>query len=207
MTFEEQLAFGQMGESLIAQWLRRRGYNILPAYEKEIDNGKGPRLFTASSEYPQLVAPDLFVMGNGKFMWIEAKHKTRFSWYGKRKCWVTGIDLHHYEDYCRVADVTDLPVWLLFLHRDNHASLSDVNRWGAPRECPVGLFGEEVSFLRRPVNQSHTSGEYGSSGMIYWRHETLRHIAPVENLIPGIIIEPISVPMQPQREQQLAFPI
>ena len=47
MNFSDTLKQGQLGESLIAKWLRRQGWSILPAYEKEIDNGKGPRLFMA----------------------------------------------------------------------------------------------------------------------------------------------------------------
>lgn len=139
MSFATSLATGQLGESLIAQWLRRRGWHVLPAYEKETGDYKGPRLFMAQgSDKAQLIAPDLLTMRNGDFRWIEAKHKTHFSWYGKEQRFVTGIDLHHYGDYCRVADETGIDVWLMFLHREENTWQEDVVKWGAPPKCPNG---------------------------------------------------------------------
>lgn len=184
MNFADSLAVGQMGESMIAQWLRLRGFHVLPAYEKEIDNGKGPRLFTASNTgHAQLIAPDLFVMGKGQFMWIEAKHKTRFSWYGRNRYFVTGVDLRHFHDYCRVADATQLPVWLLFLHQCAETWPEDVRKWGAPPVCPVGLFGREISFLRK--TNSHQSEKWGATGMIYWRpYEHLIELATLDEVSP-----------------------
>lgn len=56
--FEAKLAEGRVGEGLIASYLRSRGANILPVYEIEQPNGKGPRVFSADNR--QLVAPDMF---------------------------------------------------------------------------------------------------------------------------------------------------
>lgn len=50
VTFEEKLKVGQIGESLIAQWLRLRGCHVMPVYEMEIGSGKGPRLFSATGQ-------------------------------------------------------------------------------------------------------------------------------------------------------------
>lgn len=177
--FSQQLAIGQLGESLIAQWLRRLGWNVLPAYEKEIDNGKGPRLFTAHNT--QLVSPDLFIMRRQSFMWVEAKHKTRFSWYGIGGYFVTGIDIRHFEDYCKVADTTELPVWLLFLHREAATWPDDIRKRNAPPTCPVGLFGQDINVLRSKC--SHRSDKHGPSGMVYWRpYNHLRFLATLESM-------------------------
>lgn len=167
--FEENLRQGQIGESIIAKWLRRRGWHVLPAYEKEIDNGKGPRLFTAngSASTAQLVAPDILGIRSGSFKWFEAKHKTRFSWYGKGGYFVTGIDKRHFDDYCKVADVTGLPVWVLFLHTDSKTWPMDVEKWKAPPQCPTGLFGAEITKMSE--QKSHQSDNHGTSGMYYWR--------------------------------------
>ena len=73
MTFRAQLRYGIAGESAIALWLRARGMCVLPAYEKVIDSGKGPRLYMPNDA---LIVPDLLAFGNGKTLWIEAKHKT-----------------------------------------------------------------------------------------------------------------------------------
>jgi hypothetical protein len=180
--FREQLEIGQLGESLIAQWLQKRGWHVLPAYEKEIDTGKGPRLFAATaSGGGRLISPDLLIMKGGIFQWIEAKHKTRFSWYGLGKHFVTGVDIRHFAVICKVADITGLPVWLLFLHKESQTWSSDVERWNAPSVCPTGLLGQDISILR--LKQSHRSDKYGKSGMIYWQpFEHLRFIAEFQEI-------------------------
>ena len=182
-SFADYLASGQLGESLIAQWLRRRGWHVLPAYEKEIDNGKGPRLFMAEgADKAQLVAPDLLAMRGGRFMWFEAKHKTRFSWYGNGGYWVTGVDRKHFADYCRVADETGLDVWLLFLHRESAAWPDDIARWGCDPICPTGLFGGSIAKLRLPPpdGQSHESNRHSATGMVYWQPR--RHLIRIAEL-------------------------
>lgn len=78
-TFATQLERGKIGESLIAEWLKRKGYHILPVYEKEISEGKGPQIFTAEGR--GLVAPDLLAFKSDKMQWVEAKHKSVFSWH------------------------------------------------------------------------------------------------------------------------------
>jgi hypothetical protein len=188
-SFADSLSTGQLGESLIAQWLRRRGWHVLPAYEKELGEYKGPRLFMAMGcESAQLIAPDLFTMRNGDFRWIEAKHKTHFSWYNIGKRFVTGIDLRHYGDYCRVADATGVDVWLMFLHRDENTWREDVIKWGAPSKCPTGLFGNRLSELRKVENRSHISDKHGPSGMIYWAPGMgLKKLADLCDVMPELM--------------------
>jgi hypothetical protein len=166
--FDQSLAVGQLGESLIAHWLRNKGWHVLPAYEKEINNGKGPRLFLASdSAETELITPDLFAMKSGQFLWVEAKHKSTFTWYGKGRYWTTGVDKRHFADYVRVQQETGIEVFLYFLHRESTTRPDDVRKWGAPTECPTGLFGREIDYLNR--HYSHESPKWGTSGMYYWR--------------------------------------
>lgn len=181
--FRETLAVGQLGESLIARWLRARGWHVLPAYEKEIDNGKGPRLFLANgSPAAELITPDLLTLRGASFKWVEAKHKTTFTWYGKGRCWETGIDLRHWHDYQQVQAITGIPVYLFFLHRDSHTRPEDVARWGAPPECPTGLFAGGVEKLSEA--NSHESPKWGPTGMIYWQPFThLRKIAELADVL------------------------
>lgn len=189
MNFSDTLKQGQLGESLIAKWLRRQGWSILPAYEKEIDNGKGPRLFMAvDALHDQLITPDLLCIKGREFRWLEAKHKTRFSWYGKGGYFVTGVDLRHFEHYCHVRDEIGLPVYLMFLHTDSRTWEPDVRKWNAPEWCDTGLYGEEINFLRE--NKSHTSPDYGPTGMIYWRPNVhLRKYASLGSVWPERNIE------------------
>lgn len=171
MNFNTQLRFGQAGESVIARWFRSRGYAVMPVYEKIIDSGKGPQLFLPNDE--ALIAPDIFVFKTDNASWIEAKHKTAFSWHRITGRWVTGIDLRHYNDYLKVEDSTPWPVWLLFLHEGGQAKDS-------PSDSPRGLFGGSLAYLRK--NESHRSDNWGKSGMVYWSINSLRLIATLEEV-------------------------
>lgn len=168
--FQQTLAMGQIGESAISLWLRSRGNWVLPVYEKEIDEYKGPRLFLPQGE---LIAPDLLVINHATCYWVEAKHKTAFSWYRVGQCWVTGIDIVHYTDYLRVNDESPYPVWLLFFHRGGQAKDS-------PDQSPSGLFGGSISRLRHCEN--HRSDRFGKGGMVYWKHRSLTLLATLQEL-------------------------
>lgn len=169
--FARSLANGRVGESLIANWFKRRGYSILPVYEKELGEGKGPQLFTAEGG---LIAPDMLCFKGEKVMWIEAKHKSVFSWHRRTQRWVTGIDIRHYEDYQRVEAQSPWPVWLLFLHREGYTA-------EPPHNCPVGLFGGDLPYLVKHENHRH--GNWGSGGMVYWARETLKKIARLTEMV------------------------
>jgi len=170
MTFQQTLEYGLAGESTIACWLRSRGFAVLPAYEKIIDNGKGPRLYMPEGS---LIVPDLLAFNQEKALWIEAKHKTAFSWHRITERWVTGIDVCHYEQYCQVDERTPWPVWLLFLHDGGQAKDS-------PPASPSGLFGERLSILRKCENHRHDN--WGRSGMVYWSVDVLKRLAVLDEL-------------------------
>lgn len=170
--FEDCLIIGTAGESAIAKWVRKKGAYVLPVYEKIIDNGKGPRLYTPSGE---LIAPDILVMSDKGISWIEAKHKSGFSWNRTRGIWVTGIDLRHYFDYINVAKSLPYPVFLLFLQA------------GEPtKDCPYshspsGLYGGEILSLAK--KESHRSDRHGPSGMVYWEISALKKYAEYNDVI------------------------
>ena len=169
--FAAALASGQVGEGRIAQWLLARGWNVLPVYETELDTGKGPRLYTPDRP---VIATDMFIFRADSALWIEAKTKTRFTWYRIAEQWETGIDLRHYLDYLRVDDATPWDVWLMFLHTCCDPDPRDLLH-GCPRECPTGLFARRLSTLRRC--ESHRSDRHGSSGMVYWAAHDLTPLA------------------------------
>lgn len=172
--FASNLATGQLGESLIARWCMSRGNSLIPVYEKEIDTGKGPRFFSPEGQF---VAPDMFLIP--AMMFIEAKHKTVFSWHRITGEWCTGIDLNHYEGYRKVQDISGRPVWLLFLHRSSVPDERDI-AGGCPKECPTGLFGEDLRYLVQ--NEHHRHQNWGRYGMVYWSSTTLRLLAPLSEV-------------------------
>jgi len=165
VTFNEQLKFGQAGEGKISRWLREKGFSVLPVYEKIINTGKGPQLYFPNDK--KLIAPDMLIFKGEKIFWIEAKHKTAFSWHRLSRRWVTGIDLRHYVDYLEVDDNTKWPVWLFFLHDGGQAKDS-------PAESPRGLFGNKLSYLR--INENHRHQNWGKSGMVYWSIDNLKQL-------------------------------
>ena len=169
-SFRSQLSFGKVGESAIANWFKRRGYAVLPVYDVEIDSGKGPQVFLQSAE---LVAPDMICFKGVKVFWIEAKHKSVFTWHRITGRWTTGIDLHHYKDYLRVSELSPWPVWLMFLHRNGYTD-------EPPHDCPTGLFGGELNYLKEHENHQHDN--WGKNGIVYWAHETLQLLAPIDEV-------------------------
>lgn len=174
--FQQSLAKGRVGESIISKWLQSRGNMVFPAYEIEVSRGKGPQLFSASGD---LVLPDLLAFKGKRIQWVEAKHKSCFTWHRISGRWTTGIDLRHYGEYQEVAARTGLPVWLMFWHPKPLPDERDIKH-GCPRECPVGLFGNDIEILARCEN--HRSDKWGNSGMVYWAHQDLRMILTVDEM-------------------------
>lgn len=184
--FGKALAWGQVGETVIAKWLRRKGYTILPVYDVPLDTGKGPRLYTAyKSGHDALIAPDMLTMKGTRIQWVEAKRKTCFTW---RKYppnaskWQTGIDLRHYEHYLHVREHTGFPLWVMFLHMDSTPSdLDQAN--GCDPACPTGLFGGEILYLEKHF--AHKDG-FQRDGrrypMVYWNHEILKPLATLSEV-------------------------
>ena len=169
-TFEKSLRRGRIAEGEIARWLRERGNNVMPVYEIEIGHGKGPQFYTSDSS---MAAPDLLVIGKNT-LWLEAKTKTVFTWHRISKQWVTGIDLNHYEDYKQVQEYSGWPVWLLFRHESATPDKRDLEH-GCPAQCPIGLFGNELSYLEQHENHRHKN--WGRHGMVYWADKHLKRLA------------------------------
>lgn len=186
-SFQQALKQGRVAESLIATWLRvKRGGVVVPAYEIEKSCGKGPQVFTPDNEF---VSPDLILIKDAKAIWIEAKHKSVFTWHRISSQWTTGIDLRHYFDYFHVWRATQWPVWILFFHRESQPDQRDL-RQGSPESCPIGLFGGELGGLLQKENHrcaaigsSRKEVGHGRSGMVYWAEKDLRLLATKEEVL------------------------
>jgi len=176
MSFDERLKEGLAGESLIAKWLIRKGWTILPAYEKIQHDFKGPRIISASGN---LIAPDMltfrFDENGGEVHWIEAKSKAAFTWYRIGTTYQDGIDLHCWEDYQKLYRLAPWPVWLMFLH--GPGGIAKDNPEG--HVPPTGLFGNTIRHLKGCVD--HDSPKW-ARGMIYWNIADLRKIATWEEV-------------------------
>lgn len=185
--FAHALAFGQEGETLISRWLQSRGHIVFPAYEKQINTGKGPQLFSAAANY---VLPDLLVFRRNGVCWIEAKHKNFFTWWRRTSVWTTGIDLRHYEEYQQVSALTGVPCWILFWHPSSNPDPRDIQA-GSPAQCPTGLFGNDLATLAGcedhrclsldPVRDGMVG--HGRSGMVYWAVDDLKLLARPSDIL------------------------
>lgn len=109
----------------------------------------------------------MFVFGDEKIFWAEVKTKSAFTWHRITECFVTGIDLHHYNDYIKIQECIGLPIWLFFYHKDGAAKDSEPG--------PSGLFAQELGYLMK--NENHRYMHYGRHGMIYWAESKLRRLA------------------------------
>jgi len=162
---------------MIAQWLLRRDWTILPAYEKFEQDFKGPRILSAAGN---LIAPDMLVFkfGNdkGNVLWIEAKNKAAFTWYRKGNAWQDGIDKKCWTDYLGLCTLTPWPVWLLFLHGPGQVA-KDTPPGKVP---PTGLFGNRIDELATKID--HESDRHGLTGMVYWCEAVLPKIASWEEV-------------------------
>ena len=174
ISFDDALRAGKIGEGMIARWLNRRGWNVLPAYEVEMESGKGPRFYTV--EAGALVTPDILAIKGGQIWWVEAKTKSAFTFYRVRESIQTGIDRRHWYEYLKVRDLTLFPIWILFLHKPGQKLAGDPDE----RISPSGLYGEEIGFLQRCID--HESERHGATGMVYWREASLRKIASYESV-------------------------
>jgi len=172
MSFDESLQAGRLGEGMIARWWQTRGWNVLPAYEVEVDSGKGPRLFCATRE--QLITPDMLIFKGTRVYWVEAKTKSAFTWHRLTSTWQTGIDRRHWRDYLRVADETAFPVWLMFLHSPGDQAKDTPEGLISPS----GLYAQEIHRLQKSVDHEHDA--HGPSGMVYWREDTLKRVCSYE---------------------------
>lgn len=174
MSFNESLEHGKIGEGLIAQWLQSRGWYVIPIYEKQIDDGKGPRVYAPQGK--KIIAPDALIMhpDTRRVMFVECKRKSVFSWYRKTQQWQTGVDLKHWENYLQLYSQTGYEIWLLFLHEN-----SEKEGWDEPYPCPVGLFGQDI----RKLESLGRIGREHAKGMIYWNHEDLVCLASIKEVM------------------------
>jgi len=201
--FNHKLNEGFIGEGLISKWLQKsRNYNVLPAYEKDICSGKGPRLFTGEGDF---ISPDMLVFKSGDIRWVEAKTKSLFSWHRISEEWVTGIDIRHFHHYLRVKSISEFPLYIMFLHTKSRG-----DKRLEPYPCPTGLFCNEIDYLRSNFNhksEPYSNGNgWGKTGMVYWNTKQLKLIAPLVEVLgvrAGSIIDELSVNYTQSVSQEL----
>ena len=108
--FEQTLVFGRLGEQFISQWLKRKGYGVIPSYAYSgKDGNKAPKLLFQREEF---VVPDLDVCKLGKRFWLEIKTYGYAPENRNHGCLVHGIPGRLYGDYLDVGAKSGCPVHL-----------------------------------------------------------------------------------------------
>lgn len=110
--FDSLLHFGEEGEKEMAALLMARGNKIIPLYQ--FNNEKSPLMFGNNYSY---ILPDLTCIKSGQCFFVEVKTKQRWGyWMGQKE---TGCDERLYKHYKKVAEDTELPVYIFFNHKED----------------------------------------------------------------------------------------
>lgn len=178
--FYTQLTFGKLGESKIANWIKANGMHVLPVYEKQDHDYKGPTLYAAEGD--TLILPDLLALepcgeGRIRLVWCEAKNKSTFTWHRKSGNWQTGIDRHLLDQYLEVQRRTSIPIYLLFLQNGGRDKDTNVS-------SPQGLYGNRLTYLSANIRHDfrYTDASGRSVWMVYWNISDLRLMASLEEI-------------------------
>ena len=169
MKFANNLKFGLIGERIVAEIMRARGWSVVQIGGQHGEY-QGPRI-----ELPMgltLVSPDLIIMKGSNILWVEVKHKTQFSFHQNSKTITTGIDYHHWKQYLENDTYGSFPMWLFFVHE--MASVQGMPFGSGVAVPEAGVYGGPVRWLSQ--NYAHIHPNFGDHGGIFWDAAKLKHL-------------------------------
>lgn len=109
---------GLKGEKLVREWLKLRGFYVLPA--SLIDNGGAPAL---EGYLKRIIASNHLVAGGGRTFWAEIKTYQRAAFYQKYQRWVHGVPIRLWNQYIEAQQVTGIPGYLFILQLNDRLIL------------------------------------------------------------------------------------
>lgn len=101
---------GLKGEALVREWLKLRGFYVLPA--SLIDNGGAPAL---EGHLRRIIASNHLVAKGGEAFWAEVKTYQRATFNQHRQRWEHGIPIRLWDHYMGGQQVTGIPGCLFIL--------------------------------------------------------------------------------------------
>lgn len=101
---------GLKGEKLVAEWLKRRGFYVLPV--SLIENGGAPAL---EGHLKRIIASDHLVARSGETFWVEIKTYQRATFNQKRQRWEHGVPIRLWNEYIKGQEITGIPGYLYIL--------------------------------------------------------------------------------------------
>jgi hypothetical protein len=140
---------GRSGEKIVARLLQRRGWFVVPSYDYSGEDGDKAPIMQGTTQ--SFVIPDLDVAQAGRRIWVEVKTKACANLHRKTKTYEHGIDLRHYQHYCRVQEETATPVWLfVFEEQSGYVLAASLTQLGAPRVYAGDKMGRDgMAFFAR----------------------------------------------------------
>ena len=112
---------GDSGQRLISEWLKHRGWLVIPSYDYTGATEKAPRMQGIQSSF---VLPDIDLSKSGKRCWAEVKTKSSSTLHRKTGILEHGFALRHYRDYLRVEKESGCTVFLIVYELDTTEILS-----------------------------------------------------------------------------------
>lgn len=116
--WDELFKRGLNGEKLVQEWLKLRGFYVLPV--SLIENGGAPAL---EGHLKRIIASNHLVAGAGKTFWAEIKTYQRAAFYQKYQRWVHGIPIRLWNQYLEGQRITGIPGYLFILQLNEHIIL------------------------------------------------------------------------------------
>lgn len=144
---------GEPAERLVEEWLIRRGYYVTPARTHRVSLDGAPLLH---GEDKDLIQPDIFVIGHGRFFWAEVKQKTKPQSVRIRDQLEHGIEQRQLEHYKEVAEVSGQPVFL-FVFEVSSGVLLCLNLAKETPYEPLSKIGSQTSTGAVMVNFARAS--------------------------------------------------
>jgi hypothetical protein len=159
--FSDALAFGRRGEMMVFNWLKTRGWGVIPSYDYTgSDGSKAPRLQYLDRAYP---VPDGDICNGTARIWIEIKTYTYAPMNRKVGEPVHGAAKRLIESYLRVEKDTLTPVWIAVLEIKTGAllvaRLADLDM--LPCQCSPCRTGSEFCCVA-PIKRG-----------LYWRRSQM----------------------------------
>lgn len=101
---------GLKGETLVREWLKLRGFYVLPV--SLIENGGAPAL---EGHLKRIIASNSLIAGEGRTFWAEIKTYQRATFNQKRQRWEHGVPIRLWDEYIKGQEMTGIPGCLFIL--------------------------------------------------------------------------------------------
>jgi len=109
---------GLKGEKLVREWLKLRGFYVLPTSLIEV--GGAPAL---ESHLKRIIASNSLVARGGETFWAEIKTYQRATFNQKRQRWEHGVPIRLWDEYINGQRITGIPGRLFILQLNEHLIL------------------------------------------------------------------------------------